>query len=163
MRDVSLTAEERSQRFNEYITGYYNHKDPKSHNIDDLQQICDPESRPSWIAEMTPEVLAELTCYAAVIQSEMPIRSAEPETYLSFVRRALCEPRTLSYFQKCGVDLLWCENTAWECLGSVWTVEDLVDDIEKNNNRHRRFRSIMIPGPGVNHFVSRTSVLRGKL
>ena len=154
MRDATLSTEVREKIFNEYITGYYPHKDPKSHNLDDLQRTPDPNTRPSHIPEITSEQIAELSCYDSVTQSEIPIRSAMPAMYHSFARRALCEPSALACFPKCRVDVLWCENTAWECVGAVWTLEDLAKEAQERKIECRKFRSIMIPGPGANHFVS---------
>lgn len=156
LRDPSLSPEERSQRFNAYISGYYTHKDLKSRKLEDLHctLVTGPEGRPSSIPAMTQKELAELTTYEAVTRSEVAVRSAAPDVYQSFVRRAFLEPRQLKSFPKCGVDVVWCENSTWEIVYATWTLEKLVEDADERNEEHRRLRTFMIPGPSANHFVS---------
>lgn len=153
LRDNSLTLEERGRRFISFVDAYYTHPNLKSRNVEDLQRIADSDARPGSIPAMSPETLAELTCYEA-IHSEVVIRSAEPEVYQSFARRALFEPSVLACFPKCRVDVVWCENTTWEAVCTVWTLEKLIEDADERGIKHRRLTTFMIPGPGANHFVS---------
>lgn len=156
MSNQEIPAEERSRAFNIYVCGYYYHKDAKSHNVDDLEQVMEPTRRPDGIPEMTPEVLKELTSFDSVVQSEVQIRCAAPEVYYSYLRRALSDANGLKYFPKCKVDLVWCEMSTWDCVAASWTVEDLVKELDESGTTHREFRSIMIPK--ANHFVSKNLV-----
>lgn len=154
MRDPSLPIEERLRRFSTHVAGYYSHKNLNSRNCDDLQHDLVPGTHPSWIPVMSPNQAEQLTCADAVSQSEVLIPKAKPELYTSFVRRALCEPAALSCFPKCRIDLVWCENSAWECIIPLWTIQRLVEDANEMKIRHKQFKATMIPGPGSNHFVS---------
>lgn len=148
--------EESLWKFSAHITGYYSHRSPRSRNVDNLQRYLIPDNRPSWIPIMSREEVKQLTCPEAALQSEFPIARSKPELFASFVRRALCEADSLNYFPRCRIDLVWCENTAWELIIPIWTIEKLIEDADERKIRHRQFKTTMIPGPGANHFVSNT-------
>lgn len=154
LRDETLSVGEKATKFNEWISGYYDHKSVTSRNTDDLQHLRDPKSPPATIDMLSPDEIAEITWYPAVARHEVAARTAQPEVYRERIRRMICGEDVLQYFGRCRVDVVWCENSTWGNVNASWIFEQLVEEADKQGIKRREYRNTMIPGPKANHFVS---------
>lgn len=150
LNDQTLTEAERARSFALLVSSYFTHKSLTSRDIADLQRKPDPNARKATIDRFTPEEECEVTCYSALFRNELAARTASHVVYAARMDKALFE--SASYWPKCRVDLILCENTSFLCVEAAWEFDKIREKAEKEGRQGRVMRSFMIPG--VNHFVS---------
>ncbi|EJD07447.1 uncharacterized protein FOMMEDRAFT_149976 [Fomitiporia mediterranea MF3/22] len=152
LTDKTLSLEERANSFSEWVSSYYTHKSLTSRKFEDLQvyPVEGPGSKRSTTSRMSPEELRETTCYEAVARSEIGARTGSPAIYAERIRRALFNDELAKYLPRCGVDVVWCENSIWACIDCMWGLQAAREKADDQGIVGRPLRFFMMPG--VNHF-----------
>ena len=152
LRDPSLPAEVRAQKFNEWVSSYYTHASLTSGDINDLQFFPGADGPRSTIARMSKEELKEVTHPEAVDRSEAAIRGTPTAIFAERVRLAVFDDKMATYFPKCRVDVIYCEKTGWAMIDSAWAFKKLREKADEEGIKGRPLKLHMMPN--ANHFVS---------
>ncbi|KAH8111923.1 Alpha/Beta hydrolase protein [Phellopilus nigrolimitatus] len=153
-QNKSLTPAERtqgfSQYFSEWVGAYYTHASLVSRDVSDLQLAPAAGARIATTLAMSAAETLAVTWPAALERSEVSVRPILAAAYAEQVRRALVDDRLAAYWPRCGVDVVWCENTVWVIVDAVWRLEKLREEADEEGIKGRPFRVMMVPG--ANHF-----------
>ncbi|OCB85419.1 hypothetical protein A7U60_g7428 [Sanghuangporus baumii] len=152
LRDLSLSEEERVQRFNIWVSSYYSHKSLASRNLADLQSVADddPSIRKSTYEVLTPEEIKETAYAPPSTGSELAFRNGSPAIYAERVRRAIFDDKLAKYWPRAGVDVVWGEESIWVVVGATWELQKAREKANEEGIVGRPLRFFMIPG--ANHF-----------
>ncbi|KAL5492300.1 hypothetical protein ACEPAI_3747 [Sanghuangporus weigelae] len=152
LRDLSLSEEERVQRFNIWVSSYYSHKSLTSRNIVDLEHVADddPTIRKSTFEALTLEEIKETAFAPPSTGSELAFRNGDPVIYAERMRRALFDDELAKYWPRVGIDVVWGENSIWVVVDAAWELQKAHEKADNEKIVGRPLRFFMIPG--ANHF-----------
>ncbi|KAH8116322.1 hypothetical protein DFH11DRAFT_1579941 [Phellopilus nigrolimitatus] len=161
LSDTSKTFEERVRKLDDWLAGYFTHKDVTSRNVDDLRLFPLPDSRMATTLAMSADEERSVTCYAAAPRAELPLSMAQPAVYSERVRRALFDDDLAKYWPRLEVDVIWCEHSPWPMVDAAWELEKSREKADEQGIKGRPLKVTMFPG--ANHFVSLWLVIRNLL
>ncbi|KAH7913177.1 hypothetical protein BJ138DRAFT_670150 [Hygrophoropsis aurantiaca] len=158
--DVSFimhpAAETRFQRFKEWVTGYYAHKDhlSPSQDSDDLE-FDNRSDKPLSLHDISAEERTSITCFDAFNGSDFVILGTAPEVYKGITKRALFDKKLASEcLPNLRVRLLTSGESPGIIIWGLWEFRRYLEDptlLAADAEKARDVKT-MCPAEG-NHFV----------
>ncbi|VDC00131.1 unnamed protein product [Peniophora sp. CBMAI 1063] len=149
LSDPKLDPMERYVAFATWISGYYAHPGLTTEDENGLSDtpVDDP---PPTLPGMPHEILAQISDPKTMLRWETSVNLRPTPWQLERTRRMLHKD-TASYWPRCKVVVMWCEQTTWNLVRGAWQFKKLRKGLEEAGEAGRTFEWSSVPK--ANHFI----------